>query len=51
MGKAARARVLSDYQWDRNLATVDALLGDSPAPVQPLASVAPAVAGVRTVRS
>ena len=51
MGKAARARVLSDYQWDRNLSTVDALLGDSPAPVQPLASVAPAVAGLRGVRS
>jgi len=51
MGKAARARVLSDYQWHRNLSMVDALLDDSPAPAQPLASVAPSVARLRPVRS
>jgi len=51
IGKAARARVLSDYQWDRNLSAVNALLADSPTPAQSLESGAPAVAGLRAARS
>jgi sugar transferase (PEP-CTERM/EpsH1 system associated) len=32
MGKAARARILSDYDWDSCLARVDALLAETPEP-------------------
>ena len=31
IGKAARARILTDYVWDRSLAHVDALLAEAPA--------------------
>jgi sugar transferase (PEP-CTERM/EpsH1 system associated) len=51
LGDAARARVLSDYQWHRNLALVDALLEDTPdlSQQQSLPS-APSVASLRTMR-
>ncbi|MCC6610748.1 MAG: TIGR03087 family PEP-CTERM/XrtA system glycosyltransferase [Burkholderiales bacterium] len=47
MGGAARRRVLDDYQWSRNLARIDALLGDAPIPAQPPVSTAPAVVHIR----
>jgi len=51
VGAAARARVLGDYQWDRNLALVDALLDDMPIATQPPAPITPAVAALRAARS
>jgi sugar transferase (PEP-CTERM/EpsH1 system associated) len=53
LGNSARARVISDYQWHRNLALVDALLEDAPVLSQPQSSSPPArsVASLRTVRS
>jgi sugar transferase (PEP-CTERM/EpsH1 system associated) len=51
LGDAARARVISDYQWHRNLALVDALLEDTPVLSQPQSlRSAPSVASLRTVR-
>jgi hypothetical protein len=50
LGKAARARVLDDYQWNRNLALVDALLEDAPVPARPAAISERPVTGLRAAR-
>jgi len=44
MGDAARARVLADYQWEENLARIDALLDDARhTTAQPADKSAPAI--------
>jgi sugar transferase (PEP-CTERM/EpsH1 system associated) len=50
MGQAARARVLEDYQWNRNLELVDTLLEDAPVPARPSAISEPPVTGLRAAR-
>jgi glycosyltransferase involved in cell wall biosynthesis len=34
MGEAARARILTHYDWDRNLSVVDGLFETAPRPVE-----------------
>jgi len=46
MGRAARERVLQDYQWQRSFAAVDSLLGDGLACTAQAAKAAPPVAGL-----
>jgi sugar transferase (PEP-CTERM/EpsH1 system associated) len=50
MGRAARERVLRDYQWERNLAAVDVLLDDPPGLAPQAAKTAPSVGGLRAAR-
>jgi sugar transferase (PEP-CTERM/EpsH1 system associated) len=50
IGRAARSRVLDDYQWNRNLALVDALLDDVPAPERLATIAGPSVTDLRAAR-